>query len=101
VVWSVVGRDVTAGLSLVKVEHIEIQSLTMSEFLEILDRVEVLLRDDNAEAVDAADEIARYKSDRAHTEIIEKMLRQINAYNFDEALITLYLLRKMVVTDGG
>ena len=60
-----------------------------------------MLRDDDAEAVEAVTEIADHDFGQAHAEILETLLRQVGAYEFDEALITLSQLRELGIADGG
>jgi polar amino acid transport system substrate-binding protein len=63
--------------------------------LEMLDSLAALLRESDAEAVELAHAIARLPFARAHHDEVARLLRPIEAYDFDGALDALRSLRDL------
>ena len=63
--------------------------------LEMLDALAALLRESDAEAIELARAIARLPFARAHHNEVSRLLRPIEAYDFDRALDALGRLRDL------
>ncbi|MBW2695867.1 MAG: response regulator [Deltaproteobacteria bacterium] len=74
---------------------IEPQVEPIASPLEMLDALAALLREGDAEAVELAQAIARLPLARAHQDEVAKLLRPIEAYDFERALDPLQRLRDL------
>jgi HPt (histidine-containing phosphotransfer) domain-containing protein len=79
----------------------ENETAVSPRLLELMNKMEAMLRDDDADAVEVAAEMANHDFGASQAEVFSTLARQINTYNFEDALSSLAQLRKIGITDEG